>query len=293
MSAGAAVSVIGLGRMGSALAQALLLGGIPLVVCNRTRARCEPLREQGATVAVGIAEALAQSSTALVSVADYAAAGSLFFGTEGPDLRGKTLIQLSSGTPQEAREWSLACAERGGQTLTGAILGYPMHIGTPQAQLLISGPEDLYAGSRDLLALLGAPTHVGEAFGGSSALDCAVLAGSMLSIIGLIQGIELCRSESVDPARLVDITNALLAAMPQVNEMILQAVLTRDYADPQAAIDTWEATAGHIADIVARNRMAPPVSHMLTKMFAHAHAAGLGGLDISALAELLRASPKP
>ena len=48
-----------------------------------------------------------------------------------------------------------------------------MHIGTPQAQLLISGPKELYDRSLGVLELLGAPMHVGEPPGGASALDCA------------------------------------------------------------------------------------------------------------------------
>jgi 3-hydroxyisobutyrate dehydrogenase-like beta-hydroxyacid dehydrogenase len=135
----------------------------------------------------------------------------------------------------------------------------------------------------------GTPTHVGEGPGGASALDCAALANSMLSIVGLLQGIELCRSESVDPAILVGITNGTYAVWPEVNKMMLQAVAAGSYANPQASIDTWAATARHISDIVARNRMEPLVSDMLGTIFDRAHATGLGNLDIAALAEILRA----
>jgi 3-hydroxyisobutyrate dehydrogenase-like beta-hydroxyacid dehydrogenase len=133
------VSVIGLGKMGSALAQALLRVGQQVVVYNRSPARSEPYREQRATVAASLAEAITLSPVSLVSVSDYHAAEALFFAPDdGLSLAGKTIIQLSSGTPQEARAWSARCTELGAQSLTGAILAYPMHIGTPQAQFLIS-----------------------------------------------------------------------------------------------------------------------------------------------------------
>lgn len=283
------VSVVGLGRMGTALAQALLRGGKQVTVFNRTPARSEPLGEQGARAAATLVDALASSRVTLISLSNYDAAHELFFGSDRPNLHGRTLIQLSSGTPREAREWTLRCAERGGETLTGAILAYPMHIGTPQAQLLISGPENLFAHFAGLLQLLGTPMHAGANPGAASALDCAALAATMLSMLGTLQGIELCRSESVDPQKFVALSNGVLGAMPAVNQMMLQAVIARSYANPQASIDTWAATARHVADIVAQNRMAPLLSDLLLEMFDRAHAAGFGNLDIAVFAELLRA----
>jgi 3-hydroxyisobutyrate dehydrogenase-like beta-hydroxyacid dehydrogenase len=166
-----------------------------------------------------------------------------------------------------------------------------MHIGTPQAQLLISGPESLYARLAGHLQLLGIPMHAGNNPGAAGALDCAVLAATMLSMVGTLQGIELCRSESVDPAKFIAISNGVLAVMPAVNEMMLQSVIARSYANPQASIDTWAATARRVADIVAQNRMTPLLSDMLVDIFGRAPTAELGNLDIAALAELLRAPP--
>lgn len=276
--------------MGSALARALLRAGRQVVVYNRTPARSEPLREQGASVAANLVEAFAPSTVSLVSLSDYHAAEALFFASDDrPILAGRTIVQLSSGTPREARAWSARCAELGAQTLTGAILAYPMHIGTPHARFLISGAVDVYARCQGLFELLGSPMHVGERPGGASALDCAVLANSMLRIIGFLQGIELCCAEAVDPAKFFDISNAMEAVWPEVNRMMLQAVAARSYVNPQASIDTWAATARHIADIVERNRMEPLVSDLLLGIFDRAHATGLGSLDISAVAEILRA----
>jgi 3-hydroxyisobutyrate dehydrogenase len=45
------IGFIGLGTMGSRMAQRLLAAGYPLTVYNRTRARAEPLAAQGATIA--------------------------------------------------------------------------------------------------------------------------------------------------------------------------------------------------------------------------------------------------
>ena len=58
-----AITVIGLGNMGSALARRFLAGGHPTTVWNRTAAKADPLRAAGATVAPNAASAIAPPST--------------------------------------------------------------------------------------------------------------------------------------------------------------------------------------------------------------------------------------
>ncbi len=56
--------------MGSTLAKVLLSAGQRVVVFNRTAARAEPLRDEGATAAASLAQALQESSVALISLSD-------------------------------------------------------------------------------------------------------------------------------------------------------------------------------------------------------------------------------
>ena len=44
------VAVVGLGKMGTPIAERILEAGFPLAVFNRTRSRTAPLAERGATV---------------------------------------------------------------------------------------------------------------------------------------------------------------------------------------------------------------------------------------------------
>jgi 3-hydroxyisobutyrate dehydrogenase-like beta-hydroxyacid dehydrogenase len=282
------VSIVGLGNMGSAMAQALLRAGVHVVVYNRTPSRSEPLREAGATVAGSLAEAIAATSASIVSVAGYDAARKLFFGSDQPDIRGKTIIQLSSGTPTEARDWSRMCTESGADTLTGAVLALPMHIGTPRAHALLSGPERLYVEYKPLLDMLATTKYVSESPGGASAFDCAVLTNTFLSVIGWMQGIEMCRAEGIDTEIFVAFLNERVAFRAEVNQMIHKTIAENNYTNPQASVDVCGAVTHHIAEIIEQNHMSPIVSNMLVQLFTEAHERGLGDLDIAALALLLR-----
>src|SRR5438034_2227465 len=66
-----AVTVLGLGRMGLALAQALARAGHTVTVRNRTASRAAPLRELDVAVAESVASACASSAVVIVSVTDY------------------------------------------------------------------------------------------------------------------------------------------------------------------------------------------------------------------------------
>ena len=98
-----AISVLGMGRMGSALARALLKAGHPTTVWNRTPAKTAPLAAAGAEVAASVRNAVAASDIVIVNVSDYLATQSLL---RDPDvtgtLKGKLIIELTSGTPDGA-----------------------------------------------------------------------------------------------------------------------------------------------------------------------------------------------
>ena len=94
------ISVIGLGAMGAALAQALLKAGHDVTVWNRTLQKMEPLAALGAKRAENVVNALQASPVIMVCIDNYNATNKLL-GTDDviPHLSGRTLIQLSTGTP--------------------------------------------------------------------------------------------------------------------------------------------------------------------------------------------------
>lgn len=75
------IGVVGLGRMGSALASALLDKGYGIAVWNRTASRAQPLVERGAVAAQDLSDLLSRSDVVVVNVLDYAASDALLRGT--------------------------------------------------------------------------------------------------------------------------------------------------------------------------------------------------------------------
>ena len=95
------ISVLGLGRMGSALARSLVNGGHGVSVWNRSAARMQPLVDVGAAPVATVAAAVGASPVVLVCIDDYPSTRALFEAADVVEkLSGRVVVQLSTGTPQ-------------------------------------------------------------------------------------------------------------------------------------------------------------------------------------------------
>jgi 3-hydroxyisobutyrate dehydrogenase-like beta-hydroxyacid dehydrogenase len=215
-SSTAAVTVLGLGPMGRALAGAFLAAGLRTTVWNRTPGRDLDLKERGAISASSAADAVAASPLTIVCVVDYDAADT-FLRTEPVTdaLKGRTVVNLSSDTPARARTTAAWAAGHGIRYLDGAIMTPIDTIGTPDAVFLHSGPEDLYAEHRHALSVLGGThTHLGEDPGRAAAHDIALLDIFWTATAGYVHALALARAEGITARELVPFAQGIGAILP-------------------------------------------------------------------------------
>src|SRR5258707_3631838 len=101
------VAFLGLGIMGSGMANRLLAAGFPLSVYNRSPERTKPFAASGAFVAASPKEAAARSEIVINMVADDVASRSMWLGENGALVgasSGQLLIDCSTRTLQWLRE---------------------------------------------------------------------------------------------------------------------------------------------------------------------------------------------
>src|SRR5687768_17444861 len=117
-------TVIGLGAMGVALAAAFLKDGHPTTVWNRTTEKADALVARGARRASTVADAIHASPVVVVCVLDYDVVREVL-GPAWGALSGKAVINLTNGTPQQAREMAEWVAAQGADYLDGGIMATP------------------------------------------------------------------------------------------------------------------------------------------------------------------------
>ena len=193
------IAVIGLGLMGSALARTIHRAGHGLTVWNRSPGKMQPFISEGIATAPDEASAIKSSPIVLICIDNYDSTLSLINTEEIiPLLAGRTVVQLSTGTPREASEAAEWMKQHEVSYLDGAILAGPNDIGTASGQILLCGDEVAYSNASTILGCLGEDVrYLGSNFRAASALDLAWLCDSYGRFLAVIHAAQLCNSEDV------------------------------------------------------------------------------------------------
>ncbi|HEY8460797.1 MAG TPA: NAD(P)-dependent oxidoreductase [Blastocatellia bacterium] len=284
------VSIIGLGAMGAALARTLIDNGHRVTVWNRTGAKAEPLVRDGAILAPSAAAAVEASPIVLVCVEDYKATRNVL-GAEDvvPLLSGRTLVELSTGTPQEARDAEAWARKRGAEYLDGAIMATPSQIGRPTTTIFTSGAETAFKRSEPVLKpLAGNLMYMGESVGSASAWDLATLSCLFGALLGFFHGARIFESENLR----VDAFGSMIAGIsPVIGEIIKQTgevIQTGDYKNPQSSVKTCTVAFELIAKQAREARINSEFPAFALGIFKKAVAAGYAEEEVAAVIKALR-----
>jgi 3-hydroxyisobutyrate dehydrogenase-like beta-hydroxyacid dehydrogenase len=287
------VSIIGLGSMGAALARALLRNGHRVTVWNRTSAKAELLVGNGAVLAPSAAAAVAASPVVVVCVADYKAARGILGAEQvASSLAGRVLVQLTTGTPQEARESEAWARERNADYIDGKIGAWPRHIGTPDATIVASGAESPFRRSEQVLkSLAGNVLYLGEKVASASAVHLAVTTYLVGSWLGFVHGARIYESEGLR----VDSYGSVLAGLSPIlaaeAKHLGEVIQTEAYEDPGSSIATDTGAIEIILQQAGEARINSEFPAFALKLFRQGVAAGYGGEEVAALVKVLRAEP--
>lgn len=280
------ISVLGLGRMGAALAGTLLEHDNAVTVWNRTEAKATPLVNAGAKKAPDPAGAIADSDVVIVCVGNYQDSRQIL--SECGDLTDKTLIQLTTGTASEADSMSTWVNNKGGLYLDGVIIAYPSGIGKDETLLVIAGNGSAWTRCEEMIKWLGgASMYVGDNLAAPIALEAAMVGPSLMAIMGMIQGAYLLEQAGLDVGDYAEIMAAGAPLMAESLHRQAKAIATDNFSDTEASLGTWAAAVNHNVDAFGEHGgvdLMKPVRELLNR----AVDAGYGGEEIAAVIKVLR-----
>ncbi|WP_033439415.1 NAD(P)-dependent oxidoreductase [Saccharothrix sp. NRRL B-16314] len=206
------VSVLGLGEMGSVLAAALVRAGHPTTVWNRSPGKADALVDLGATAATTARDAVTAGDVVVACLFDAASVHEVLDPIAGL-LTGRTLVNVTSTTPDQAREIAGWAVEHGITYLDGGIMAVPSMIGQPGSSVLYSGSAAAFEQCRPLLDLWGDSTYFGEDPGLASLYDFALLSGMYVMFAGFLHGAAMVAGAGVSATEFAGRAAPWLSAM--------------------------------------------------------------------------------
>ncbi|GAA2504466.1 NAD(P)-dependent oxidoreductase [Streptomyces gobitricini] len=288
-SSAAPVSVLGLGMMGTALATALLDAGHPVTVWNRTPAKAGPLVARGALPAGTPADAVAANPLVVLCLLGNTHVQEVF-DTLGDAVAGRTVVNLTNGTPAQARELAAWASEHGAHYIDGGIMAVPQMIAGPHAYVVYSGDEQAFRTHRPTLAAFGGTKWTGTDPGLAAVHDLALLTGMYGMVIGVLQAFALVRTENI-PATgfaepLVAWIQAMLTGVPEWAGAVDSGEHLTDVSSIAVNQSAFPNFLTAYRDQGISGELFEPFQALLDRAMAEGHASD----GLSRLADLLRAN---
>ncbi|MET9518392.1 NAD(P)-binding domain-containing protein [Streptomyces sp. NPDC002994] len=282
------VTVLGLGHMGTALADALLAAGHPTTVWNRTPAKADPLVARGAVRAATPGEAVTAAGVVVVCVLDYDAVRALLEPVAG-SLAGRTVVNLTTGSPEQARQTAAWAAGHGFGYLDGAIMSTPPGVGSPESMFLYGGSPAAFAAHRDTLAALGDPIDLGDDPGVASLYDLALLDVMWATLSGWLHATALVGADGVAAAAFTPVvTRWLRGAVTGFMGAYAEQVDAGHYPGDDATLDVHRAAIGHLVHAGRDRGIDGRLPELSQALVERAVDGGNGGDSYARLVELFR-----
>jgi 3-hydroxyisobutyrate dehydrogenase-like beta-hydroxyacid dehydrogenase len=279
------VSVIGLGLMGSALAESLLKAGHNVTVWNRSAAKVEPLVASGARPAASVAEAIADSDLTIVCLANHAVTSEVLSSTS--PFAGHTLVQLSTMTPDESRKLAAWAEARGIAYLDGSILGVPTTVRAGAATIICSGPRELFDANEPVLRALGTPLHLSPEIGAAVTFDRIWYAYAFATSMAFMQGAAMAHALGFSKDVYFETVRARTPVTIDQLMALGEKIAARSYATSDARLDVWADAFLETLSLCRETGVNDTLPAAMMSNFERARAAGYGDKDLAALFETL------
>ncbi len=279
------VAFLGLGAMGSRMAQRLLGQGHTLRVWNRSPAPAEALVERGAVRAATPREAAAGADVVISIVSDDSAARSVWLDAETGACaglsRGALAVESSSVTPAWILELGGAVRAAGADLVDAQVTGSRPQAEAGQLIYMIGGEEGGFERAREILKPLGgAFYHIGP-LGKGSTFKLAVNALFAAQLASVAELLAMLARNGIDEHAAVETLTHFPTLSPAMAGNARLMVERR--TSPLFTIDLMAKDLGYALEVARAAGAQAPIVEASHNVFEAARDKGFGGENISAL----------
>ena len=289
MSTQAAVAIIGVGNMGSAMAANLLAQGWTVQVCDIDPAQVDILEEKGALALATPAQAAIDSVAFIVCVVDALQTSEVLFGDHGLARMlqpGHTVLLCPTIAPQEVETFANRLAAIGVFTVDAPMSGGPARARDGSMSLMVACAPAVYEAQAALLQALSAKVfrisdRPGD--GARTKLVNNLLAG--INLVGAAEVLALAERLGLDAGRTLDVIEQS-SGQSWIGSDRLRRAIAGDYA-PRAHVTLLEKDTRLALEAAKAAGFEGPLGARASQVFAEAHQAGLAELDDAAIFKYL------
>jgi 3-hydroxyisobutyrate dehydrogenase-like beta-hydroxyacid dehydrogenase len=288
------IGLVGLGLVGTAMAESLLGRQFDVIGFDICSERCAQLEKLGGRPASNPAEVAGQVKHVVLSLPDTNAVRQVIEGPGGL-LEAKPLpthiIDTTTGDPEETTALAERLAERGILFLDSTISGSSRQVRDREAVFMVGGDKAAFEACTDIFSALAEKVfYVGPSGNGSK----AKLAGNLilgLNRLALAEGLVFAEKLGLDLEPFLELlkaTPAYSAIMDTKGEKMLDGDFT-----PQARIRQHHKDVSLILKYAEKAGQELPLSKVHLGVLKNSIAAGDGDMDNSAVIKEIQRRKKP
>ncbi|MFI1097294.1 2-hydroxy-3-oxopropionate reductase [Streptomyces sp. NPDC020917] len=278
------VAWIGLGIMGSPMAENLIRAGYRVTGYTLEAEKLERLAAHGGTAAPSIAEAVRDADVIVTMVPASPQVEAVVYGPDGvlENARpGALLIDTSSITPQTSIDLAKAAAAKGIRVLDAPVSGGEAGAIEAVLSIMVGGEQADFDAARPLLDVLGRTVVRCGPHGSGQTVKAANQLIVAVNIQACAEAVVFLEKSGVDLAAALEVLNGGLAGSTVLTRK-KDNFLHREFA-PGFRIDLHHKDMGIVTDAARSVGAALPVGAVVADLVASLRAQGDGGLDHSAL----------
>ncbi len=211
------IGFIGMGHMGSHMAQRLLDAGYQLTVYDRTKQKAKALGQRGAQVAQTPKDLAATCQVVMACVTDDEAQQDVMFGPDGVlagVLGGSMMIDLSTVSPDASRRLFQAAKEKGVPMIDAAVSGSVPQVDQGSLVIFVGGDHKTFEQCKPILDVLGKNSFYMGASGMGTTMKLVVNTLLGLGMQALAEAITLGEKAGLEKSLLLDVLDQTAVLTP-------------------------------------------------------------------------------
>lgn len=281
-----AIGLVGLGLLGSALAERLLAAGYVVAGWDIDPQRRSEHVGRGGHVAASADELCSASPRVLLSLPTGEVVAQVLRDCDSALRPGLVIIDTTTGEPEATAALGAGLAKRGVSYLDATVAGSSAQARAGEVVMMVGGERVAFAQCSDLFACLAQQTfHVGG-WGAGARMKLVVNLVLGLNRAVLAEGLAFARAQGLDPPLALDILRSGAAysrAMDVKGDKMLredftpQARLAQHLKDVRLILDAGKSTGAEL-----------PLSTIHEQLLSALVAGGFGECDNSAIIKIFK-----